>query len=274
MEKAESCYPYKGYENPFQLTTYYFSANDVLEQALKPGINGVPKDLFQECCGMIMISIVEVGFIFSGNVGTGIILAKQDDGSWSPPCACGLTGIGFGLLAGGSVKDVMVFIMDKDTMRTAAASRGIKLGSQAEVTVGPFGRAGQTDIGLSREGAGATVAIAFSKGAFAGLNLTGAFTGTRNAVNDLFYGTVTTPQGILFDQAFQIPEGKVTMIDEVYQKLEKLSKGKTAEPDPSEEAKKSAAMSEADKVAESVNSQPGVEQVDAAVEASKEQQST
>lgn len=82
-----------------------------MEQALRPGIGGLPKNLFEECLGIVLISIVEVGFIFSGNVGAGVVLLKNADGSFneSPPCAVGLTGMGFGILAGASVKDVVRF---------------------------------------------------------------------------------------------------------------------------------------------------------------------
>lgn len=34
-------------------------------------------------------------------------MLKNKDGSWTPPCAVGLAGVGWGLLAGGSVKDVV-----------------------------------------------------------------------------------------------------------------------------------------------------------------------
>jgi lipid-binding SYLF domain-containing protein len=71
-----------------------WNANHVLDQALDPATNGVPKALFEKCKGLILISVIEAGFIFSGNVGTGLLLAKKKDGAWSAPCAVGLTGIG------------------------------------------------------------------------------------------------------------------------------------------------------------------------------------
>lgn len=70
-----------------------WNANHVLEQALDPEKNGVPTKLFeQKLAGILLISTIEAGFIFSGNVGTGILMAKKADGSWSPPCATGLAG--------------------------------------------------------------------------------------------------------------------------------------------------------------------------------------
>lgn len=31
---------------------------------------GLPKDYFEECLGLVLISVVEAGFVFSGSVGT------------------------------------------------------------------------------------------------------------------------------------------------------------------------------------------------------------
>ena len=62
-------------------------ANKVLEWIMDPKTGGVHPELFGPLLkGICFINIVEVGFIFSGNVGTGIVLARNEtDGSWSPP---------------------------------------------------------------------------------------------------------------------------------------------------------------------------------------------
>lgn len=70
------------------------TASNVLDRALDPKTNGVPKDLFEKCKGIVLLSAIEAGFVFTGNVGTGILMAKKDDGSWSVPSALGLTGVG------------------------------------------------------------------------------------------------------------------------------------------------------------------------------------
>ena len=69
-----------------------WNANHVLSTALDPKTNGVPRSLFeQDLKGILLISIIEAGFMFTGNVGTGILLARRQ-GQWSPPCAVGLGG--------------------------------------------------------------------------------------------------------------------------------------------------------------------------------------
>jgi lipid-binding SYLF domain-containing protein len=246
------------------------AANHVLEQALAPGSNGVPKGLFEDLKGIILISVVEVGFIFSGNVGTGIIMT-HDSGTkvWSPPCAVGLTGVGWGFLVGGSLKDLMIFIYNDNTIGAVTGETGLKIGGQAELTIGPFGRSGQVHFDLSSRGAGSTVAVAFSKGAFIGLSVEGSVVGPRHAVNDIFYGEPCDPHGIL-NKKVKIPEGKVTLIQEVYEKLNKLSAGETYEPDSKEQQKKSAAKAAADKAAIAGNAAADVIKVDSAAEAAKE----
>ena len=78
--------------NPITMEGMIWNANHVLATALDPKTPGVPRSLFeQELKGIVLISTVEAGFIFSGNVGTGILLARRN-GEWSPPCAVGLGG--------------------------------------------------------------------------------------------------------------------------------------------------------------------------------------
>ena len=60
---------------------FIFAADHVLETALDPNTDGVPKDLFSKCVGICILSVVEAGFVFSGNVGSGILLKKKEDGS-------------------------------------------------------------------------------------------------------------------------------------------------------------------------------------------------
>jgi hypothetical protein len=133
------------------------------------------------------------------------------------------------------------------------------------VTLAPFGRSAQLHLNASSRGAGATVAIAFSKSAFLGASVEGSIVGARHAVNETFYGMACNPDDILNKQfAFKIPEDKVTLIQDVHDKLKKLGAGEKHEPDAMEEEKKAAAKEAADKAAEVANAAADVVQVDVA----------
>jgi lipid-binding SYLF domain-containing protein len=222
--------------------------------------------------GVVLISVVEVGFIFSGNVGTGIMLRKKSDGTWSSPSACGMTGVGFGFTIGASLKDLIVFVMEEPTFEGMTANTGLKLGTQSEMTLGPLGRTYQFDANMSPKNFGPTVAVAFSKGAFLGMSAEGAVLGVRDKVNKTFYGRDITPKEILYDDSVKVPDGKVTLLDEVHAKLEKLA-NRVAEEDPeaSDAEKCAAALAAAESAGELSKSDPDVIEVDASAEAAKEQ---
>jgi lipid-binding SYLF domain-containing protein len=185
--------------------------------------NTIPKGLFEKARGIAIISSIEAGFVFSGNLGTGIVIVKDEDGEWSPPSAIGLTGMGWGLLIGASLKDIVLFLFDDLTVDTLAGDVGLKFGAQGELTVGPFGRAADISVNLSKNGGvGSTFALAHTRGLFAGLSLDGALLGCREGVNQQFYRTRTSPRGILFEGAVEVPED--TWLPEVYERLTWLEK--------------------------------------------------
>lgn len=80
-------------------------------------------------CNFYLVQ-VEAGFMFSGNVGTGVVLAHKSDGTWSPPSAIGLAGVGFGFMIGAEIKDIVVIVMENTTLDTLSADHQVKVGGQ------------------------------------------------------------------------------------------------------------------------------------------------
>ena len=228
------------------------TADHVLEQALDPKTNGIPKAWFQKSVGLLLISVVEAGFVFSGNVGTGILLGKKEDGTWSKPCAMGLGGVGWGFLVGAAMKDIIVFIFDKNSLAAMSAESGLRMGGQLNLTVGPFGRNYEGAIGVSGSGGAATTSVAFSKGAFLSLSIEGAVLQVRHGANDQFYKKATSAAGILQLDDVEMPEDRPTLIQNVYDKLEKLSEGTTSVPTPEEIEEKEKAAESAQKASDEV----------------------
>lgn len=216
-------------------TSTISAAHHVLEQALLPGSNAIPQNLFKACVGVVLISVVEVGFVFSGSIGTGILLKREGENKWSKPTACGLGGVGWGFLVGGSVKDLVVFILDEKTLNSIAYDKaGIKVGGQFEAAIGPLGRSANIDLTISEKGIGNTISFSYSKGAFLGVSIEGAIVGARHAVNKKFYGKDVTPKEI-FDGSVELPLEKATLLSDIYAKLEKLSMGVSNVPTHNED---------------------------------------
>lgn len=50
--------------------------------------------------GLAIFTQVKAGFVWSGRMGSGIVIARLADGSWSAPSCIGTGGVGFGLQIG------------------------------------------------------------------------------------------------------------------------------------------------------------------------------
>ncbi|KAF9156435.1 hypothetical protein BGX20_004266, partial [Mortierella sp. AD010] len=51
--------------------------------------NIIPPDILSKAQGLAIFTVVKAGFLFSGRAGSGIVVARLDDGSWSAPSAIG-----------------------------------------------------------------------------------------------------------------------------------------------------------------------------------------
>jgi lipid-binding SYLF domain-containing protein len=90
-----------------------------------------------ELLGIGFFTIWEVGLlVVSGTIGTGIVLSRNVlSGKWSGPAAVQITGIGVGLLIGGSSRQIVYLIYDYFTLESISNNGGLILGLTAEVTM-------------------------------------------------------------------------------------------------------------------------------------------
>lgn len=57
------------------------------------GEEKIPRELLDIARGVVFLTILKAGFMFTGRYGTGLVISKLDDGSWSAPSALMLTGL-------------------------------------------------------------------------------------------------------------------------------------------------------------------------------------
>lgn len=236
-----------------------WNANAVLDAALDPKHNGVAKELFQKCQGIVCISIVTVGLVFSGHSGSGVLIGKKTDGSWSAPSAVAVLGYGGGILAGADHQDALIFIMDQATLKDFCTRPQTRLSPLAAATLGKnFSR--QTDVGLDAPDKG-TVSVYFSKGLFVGAELEMGTLDCRDQQNKKFYDKDVQPWDILTkDDAVTIPQD--SGVPDLHRKLEMLAQGKTWTPSDVDVNKSERLRAQAEKSGELSKSQePDVEQV-------------
>jgi lipid-binding SYLF domain-containing protein len=61
-------------------TLYNFTGDNKIE-----GMDQIPKELMQGAKGLAFITILKAGFLFSGRVGTGLVISRLEDNTWSAP---------------------------------------------------------------------------------------------------------------------------------------------------------------------------------------------
>jgi lipid-binding SYLF domain-containing protein len=69
------------------------------------GEEKIPKELLEIAKGVVFFTIVKAGFMFTGRYGSGIVVAKLNDGRWSAPSAVTISGVGWGLQIGAELTD-------------------------------------------------------------------------------------------------------------------------------------------------------------------------
>ncbi len=140
----------------------------------------------KEAKGILVIpSLIKGAFIIGAEGGSGVLLARKDDGTWSHPAFFTLGAGSVGLQIG--IQDTeVVFVIMTDAGLNAVISNEVKLGVDASFSFGPIGRGleGSTTTGLG----GDIAAFSKSIGAFAGGSLEGAVIHERMDYNRQYYG--------------------------------------------------------------------------------------
>jgi lipid-binding SYLF domain-containing protein len=132
----------------------------------------------------IFPDLIKAGFIFGGRYGVGILLVRNEDGSWGNPVFFRLLGGSFGWQIGVQSTDVILVL---NTIRSldAMCNGKFTLGGDASIAAGPVGRQAEvgTDVLLSAE----ILSYSRNRGLFLGLSLEGAAIMPDNDATASFY---------------------------------------------------------------------------------------
>ena len=107
----------------------------------------IPPKVIARAQGLAIFTAVRVGFQAAGSSGSGILVARLPDGSWSPPSGIQITSIGTGFVAGVDIYDCVIVINTREALDMFTKMR-LSLGSDLAVTAGPFGAGGALGWGL------------------------------------------------------------------------------------------------------------------------------
>ncbi|KAG7099566.1 hypothetical protein E1B28_001398 [Marasmius oreades] len=164
------------------------------------GLDGViPRELIENAKGFAIFTIFKAGFVFSARAGSGIVIAKLPNGSWSAPSAIGLAGLGVGGQLGAEMTDFLVVLNSRSALRSFIAAGSLTLGGNASIAVGPLGRNGEATGALNTNGkVAAMYSYSKTRGLFGGLSIEGSVIVERQDANIRAYkNDIITVQQLL-----------------------------------------------------------------------------
>lgn len=127
--------------------------------------------------------------------GSGIIIARLDDGSWSAPSAIVAGGVGFGGQIGVEFTNFIFVLPDKSSVRTIAQLGTLTLSANISMALGPTGRCGETGMGASSKGIGRMWSMSKVNGIFGGVSIEmGTMIESRASNTRLYERKVTAAQ--------------------------------------------------------------------------------
>lgn len=176
------------------------AAGQTLEHLFNPNLEHdkrIPIDLLHQAKGIAFLTVLKAGFIWTGKVGTGVVIAKLPDGRWSAPSAIGTFGMGFGAELGGQMIEFMIILNSDMAVKSFMQKGQLSAGANMEFAAGPYGRAAGANANFSASGIAPNYTYSHSKGLFGGVGLQGSAIAARNDINKKFYGRDITPTEIL-----------------------------------------------------------------------------
>ncbi|KAI9016277.1 hypothetical protein CLU79DRAFT_764240 [Phycomyces nitens] len=159
----------------------------------------IPKSILANAHGLIIIRVFRIGLMVSARSGTGIIIARNPDGSWSAPSGISLNGVGAGYQAGVESTSFVIVMNYRAAIKSFLQGGGqFELGVTASLAIGPYGRAAELSAGTNNGNyLAVTYSYSLSKGIYGGYSIGGAKLSERPNTNKAFYGRPISAKQIL-----------------------------------------------------------------------------
>lgn len=147
----------------------------------------------------------------SARLGSGILIARLDDGTWSAPSAIALAGLGGGGQVGFELADFVFILRDEGAVRAFSQSGTFTLGGNISLAFGPIGRIAEGAEAAGSKGAGGIYAYSTTRGLFGGVSLEGSVLVERSGANRKLYGGDVTAHQLLSGAIQPPPEADPLM---------------------------------------------------------------
>src|SRR6185437_8155216 len=184
------------------------------QQVMATPDNAIPDEILSHAsCIDIIPGEKKAAFGVGGNYGKGIAMCRNAaNTAWNPPLFVTIGGGSWGFQLGGHSSDIIMVFGNRSQLNSLLSSK-FRVGAEAAAAAGPVGRhveAG-TDVKLNSE----ILTYGRSKGAFAGISISGAVVQPDTTGNEAMYGKHSNVQDILSGQGVTTPPAAKPLIKQL-----------------------------------------------------------
>jgi len=159
-------------------------------------------DAADDAKAMVIIpKSIRGGFIIGASGGNAVMIARNDDGSWSEPTFFTIGSISVGFQAGIEGSETILLVMTQRGMEHLLSTT-VKLGADLSLAAGPIGagaKAQTVDV----------LAFSRSRGLYGGISLEGAVLKSRGSWNRDYYQANVTPADVIYREKVSQPQSAV-----------------------------------------------------------------
>ncbi|KAM0251142.1 hypothetical protein ACHAQJ_008312 [Trichoderma viride] len=200
----------------------------------------IPRRIIQNAAGIAVFTCMRSGLWMTGSGGSGILIARKSDGTWSPPSGIMLHTPTLSFIIGVDVYDCVLVITSHTALESVTRPR-VTLGEDVELRSGEAVSLGSDESEINWRELGNTVLTYMkARGQQQSVNLHGCMLSERSNENERFYASDVTHTDILAGNVSRYVE-ETTPLNEVL----KMAEGRTdydtsvinqvaAEPAPSD----------------------------------------
>jgi lipid-binding SYLF domain-containing protein len=180
--------------------------------------DGIPRKLLNKAdCVVVIPSVLKAAFIVGGAYGRGAMTCRGGEnfrGPWGAPTMMALEGGSYGLQIGGQATDFVLLVMNRRGANAILGSK-VKLGTDATVALGPFGRDAEADTDVTFRAE--ILTYSRSRGLFAGVSLEGSTLRPDNGANERIYGKKISARQIVLHNEVAMPQSAQLLISTLTQ---------------------------------------------------------
>lgn len=172
----------------------------------------IPQEVIKNAVGLAIFTTMRTGLWISGAGGSGVLVARKEDGTWSPPSGIMLHTAGLGFLLGVDIYDCVVVINSRKTLESFMKLR-TTLGGEISAVAGPVGAGGVLENdGMWKQLNRPVFTYLKSRGFYAGVQVDGTVIIERTDENERFYNERVGVKDILAGKVAWVPsETKMLM---------------------------------------------------------------